>query len=371
VRWCGKGRTSRRPHPTATFATTPLHRSADDGRDTTAQSSLDLTGSDAASAAGLVDARHCERIVRSHARTFALASYFLPPAKRRAAFALYAFCRVADDTVDAPDGAASAGVARQLAAFERQLDAMLAGRPEGAVFRELRHAMDEYDVPESVLHELLAGVARDLQPARYDAWVDLVGYCEGVASSVGEMCTYVFGVPGGPEVRTRALRYARLLGVAMQLTNILRDVGEDARAGRCYLPEEDLRLFGLSGDEVLANPALPRDARWRPFVAYEVRRARALYLAAIPGIALLAPDAQRCASACANGYAGILDAIEAIGYDTVTTRARLSHGARAAVLWKAWRYRPPAIDPSALGDGPRVDWEHAPDVRAREQVKWA
>jgi len=309
--------------------------------------------------------------VRTHARTFALASYLLPPPKRRAAFALYAFCRVADDLVDAPGGAASPHVARQLADYARQLEAALAGRPEGPVFRELRRAMDTYGVPDTVLHELLAGVARDLRRTRYESWSDLAAYCEGVASSVGEMCTYVFGVQGGAEVQRRALRYARVLGVAMQLTNILRDIGEDARAGRCYLPEEDLRMFGLTADEVLDNPALPRDERWRPFVAYEIGRARALYLAAMPGIALLSPDAQRCASACAHGYAGILSAIEAIGYDTVSTRARLSHAARAAVLWNAWRYRTPRVDAAALADGPRVEWERLADGRVAEQVKWA
>jgi phytoene synthase len=310
-------------------------------------------------------------VVRAHARTFALASYFLPPPKRRAAFALYAFCRVADDLVDAPGAVSGSGVARQLADYERQLQATLAGRPSGPVFRELRRAMDEYEVPESVLHELLAGVARDLQPARYACWDDLMGYCEGVASTVGEMCTYVFGVPGGAEVRIRAVRYARVLGVAMQLTNILRDVGEDARAGRCYLPEADLRSFGLTVDDVLGNPALARDDRWRAFVAYEVGRARALYLAAMPGIALLAPDAQRCASACAHGYAGILTAIESAEYDTVTSRARLSHGARAAVLWKAWRYRPAVVDTMTIGDEPRVEWEHVAHRRAGERVTWA
>src|SRR5690606_1019222 len=106
------------------------------------------------------------------------------------------------------------------------------------------------------------------------------------------------------------------LGVAMQLTNILRDVGEDARRGRCYLPDEDLAMFGLTRDEVLQDPDLASDERWRPFMAFEIGRARALYQAATPGIWLLAPDAQRCASACARGYASILSAIERLDYDT-------------------------------------------------------
>ena len=202
------------------------------------------------------DAQWCARIVRGHARTFHYASWLLPAAKRRAAYALYAFCRVADDMVDAAPVAGSASVARQLAEFERALEAALAGRPEGPVFRELRRVLDHHEVPPTVLRELLAGVARDLQPVRYETWRELVTYCEGVASTVGEMCTHVFGVPGGPAVRERALRYARTLGVAMQLTNILRDVGEDARRGRCYLPAEDLAAFGLTADDVLRRPDL-------------------------------------------------------------------------------------------------------------------
>jgi phytoene synthase len=219
-----------------------------------------------------------------------------------------------------------------------------------------------YAVPPDVLRELLAGVARDLQPVRYESWRELVTYCEGVASTVGEMCTYVFGVSGGVAARERALRYARTLGVAMQLTNILRDVGEDARRGRCYLPAEDLAAFGLTPDEVLAGaaagtPTLARDERWRPFMAFAVGRARSLYEAAAPGIALLSPDAQRCATACAAGYAGILGAIERVGYDTITQRARLGTTARGAVLWRAWRLR--------TGDG--TDASDAPTGGAPRQ----
>jgi phytoene synthase len=326
----------------------------------------------AAAARTSADARECERIARTHARTFAAASRFLPAAKRRAAFALYAFCRLADDLVDlAGAGAPSGEVARRLADYERQLGDALAGRPSGAVFRELARVVATYDVPEIVLRELLAGVGRDLRPVDYGTWGELETYCEGVASTVGEMCTYVFGVPGGPEARMRALRYARTLGVAMQLTNILRDVGEDARRGRCYLPAEDLAMFGLGAEEVLRNAALGRDERWRPFMAFMVGRARALYEAAAPGISLLAPDAQRCAAACAWGYAGILDAIADIGYDTFAVRASVSPMARATLLWSIWRYRPPTGDDLVVGDGPHLAWGTAPRGRAAELVKLA
>jgi phytoene synthase len=302
------------------------------------------------------DAEVCRRVVRTHARTFWVASTLLGPEKRRTAYALYAFCRVADDLVDSAPVQGTASVARQLADFARKLDACLAGRPGDAIFRELHRAVRAHHVPEAVLRELLDGVARDLHPVRYGTWDELVGYCEGVASSVGEMCTYVFGVPGGAEARMRALRYARTLGVAMQLTNILRDIGEDARRGRCYLPEEELAAFGLSPADVLKNSAIHRDERWRPFMAFQIGRARALYAAAEPGLALLAPDAARCAAACAIGYAGILGALERIGYDAINQRARLDAPRRAAVLWQAWRWRSPRAGEVRPGDGPHLSW---------------
>ncbi len=285
------------------------------------------------------DEAQCRRVVRAHARTFWLASHFLPPEKRRAAFALYAFCRIADDMVDVRIGERAADVSALLGGYRRRLDDALDGRPDGALFRELARAVRRHGVPASLLHELLDGVARDCGPVRFASWPDLARYCEGVASSVGEMCAHVFGVDGDGAPRQRALRYARTLGVAMQLTNVLRDVGEDARNGRCYLPDDDLAQFGLTRAEVLRG-GLGADERWRALMAFQIGRARSLYEAALPGIALLAPDSRRCATACAVGYAGILGAIEAIDYDTFNQRARLGMMARARVLWTAWRAAP-------------------------------
>lgn len=336
-----------------------------------AGSRLDHPPDDVAPDTARLDAAHCERIVRAHARTFALASAFLPARKRRAAFALYAFCRVADDLVDEAASGRTEGIAEELAGYDRAVREIVAGAPaEDPVFRELQWAVREYGVPGAVLHELVAGVARDLAPVRYASWPELARYCEGVASTVGEMCTHVFGVQGGPADRERALRYARILGVAMQLTNILRDVGEDAGRGRCYLPEEDLAAFGLTREEVLTRRDLGRDERWRPFMAFQIGRARMLYEAAMPGIALLAPDAQRCASACAVGYAGILGAIEAIGHDSVSTRARVGTLARASILWQVWRSQPqrPEAHAEAHAEAPAVRWD---EYHPTEAVRWA
>ncbi len=285
------------------------------------------------------DALQCERIVRRHARTFTLASYFLPSGKRRAVYAFYAFCRVADDIVDSADFTERKITARKLQTHRRDLSEALEGRPRGPVFREVLRAVREFSIPSPVMFELLDGVARDIDPETYETWDELEQYCEGVASTVGVMCAHVFGVPGGQRQLDVAIGHARTLGVAMQLTNILRDVGEDARTGRCYLPTEELRRFSIEPEEVLERRTLADDPRWNRLMTFEIARARTLYEQALPGISMLAEDSQRCAAACAIGYAAILDALEQINYDSVSIRASVSTLARIGILWDAWRFK--------------------------------
>jgi 15-cis-phytoene synthase len=302
------------------------------------------------------DARVCERLTRTHARTFARASVFLPAAKRRAVFGLYAFCRVVDDLVD--DAAPDAGV--RLDAFAARLDAALANVDRGGdpVLREVVRAVAHYHVPRRVLTELIEGVRCDLSPVRYASWHALERYCAGVASSVGEMCTYVFGVGASAERRTRAVRRARTLGVAMQLTNILRDVGDDARRGRCYLPLDELASFGLDVDDVMGGRDVVHRPEWAAFMRHQIARARALYHEGSQGIALLEPDAQRCATACATGYAEILRAIERRGLDTIGGRAIVGPMARVGVLWRAWRSPIVATpeSPAAAPTNDAIEW---------------
>ncbi len=312
------------------------------------------------------DAHHCEAITRAHARTFALASSFLPARKRRGAYAVYAFCRLADDIVDRSAERDKSLLTAELDLYRAGVAEALAGRPEGPIFRELWRCVQDFHVPADVLEELLNGVACDLQPAHYATWAELTGYCEGVASSVGSMCTYIFGVRGDEEVRERAVRYARTLGVAMQLTNILRDVGEDAARGRCYLPDADLATFGLTAERVLHDPTLKDDPRWTQLMRHEIARARALYRAASPGIALLAPDAQRCARACADGYAAILGAIEGNRYDSFSVRARVGNFARAGLLWTVWRSG--AERPPVDATGPTIEWNERTLSRPEEMT---
>jgi phytoene synthase len=222
-------------------------------------------------------------------------------------------------------------VRRRLDEYRRRAAGAIEGRVHEPVLRELAWAIRRFDVPVAAVDELLAGVARDLEPARYRCWSDVVEYCAGVASSVGEMCAAVFGVPAAPTERQRALGHARTLGLAMQLTNILRDVGEDAARGRCYLPDDDLEAFGLTREDVLTRSAALKDAGWRALIAFEIDRARSLYREAMPGIAMLEQDARRCATVCAAGYAEILRAIERRGGDPLSGRAVVP-GARIASL---------------------------------------
>ena len=281
------------------------------------------------------DAVHCAEITRRHARTFSLASHFLPPDKRRASFAVYAFCRVADDLVDTTDGVTDVRAA--LCQHERQLDDAFAGRARSPLFRELSWAVARFGIPREPLDALLTAIAHDLEPRRYPEWRDLAAYCEGVASTVGEICAHVFGLPEAEPARGDALMHARTLGLAMQLTNILRDVGEDAALGRCYLPDADLDAFSLCRKEILRRTLSARDPRWRALMMFEIGRARALYEAASPGLALVSSDARACATLCATGYAAILGALEGIGYDALGGRARVGRAAKAGLVWNAWR----------------------------------
>lgn len=284
----------------------------------------------------------CGNIVRRHARTFAMASAFLPITKRRATYALYAFCRLADDAVDRAGPNGREAVRDSLRALRSQLDDAMAGGFAGPVMHETAWAIRRYGIPLAPIDELVDGVARDLDPTDYRDWPSLQAYCEGVASSVGELCTHVFGVVGDDETRARAVVCARTLGVAMQITNILRDIGEDAANGRCYMPDDALRSVGLTREQVLAADVDVRSPAWRAMMRHFVARARVLYREALPGIALLAPDSRRCAQACAVGYAAILEAIEEAEYDTVSMRAHIGFRRKTRLMLSLYTVTDPA-----------------------------
>ena len=186
--------------------------------------------------------RHCDKIARGQGRTFYKASSLLPDEKRRAVRALYAFCRITDDIIDRagddPEAALAAWKQRSLTA------APDAGRPGGAGLGRQRA---RYRIPTTYAEQLIDGVARDLTTTRYASFDDLAAYCYGVASTVGLLSMHIIGFAG-----REAIPYAVKLGVALQLTNILRDVREDWEAGRVYLPQEELAAFGLSDADIAA-----------------------------------------------------------------------------------------------------------------------
>lgn len=266
---------------------------------------------------------HCVEITRFHSRSFFLSSQFLPADKRQAIRALYAFCRVSDDIVDdAPDNAHHA-LAHWVALAQAPHPP-----PGDAVLLAWKDTAARYNVPQTLTDELLAGVAMDLSVNRYATFDDLWLYCYRVASVVGLISMHMIGHRAG------ATPYAVSLGVALQLTNILRDVGEDARRGRIYLPQEDLRRFGLSDDDILQCRL---DERFQALMRFEIDRAHALYEEAWPGIALLSSDSRFAVAAAAEVYRGILAKIVANGYDVFTQRVHLSLFEKLLVLPRVWR----------------------------------
>ena len=306
------------------------------------QSAAELLGEASALDAVLDDARTCHRIVTRHARTFTIASRLLPREKRRGVYAIYATCRTADDIVDLNPGPAAEG---ELVRFRQAVFSALRQRSDSPILRELARAWHRFDVPDEPLTELFDALVLDLNHAGFESWPELEAYCQGVAGSVGAMCCAVFGVAHDMNHRRSAIvTAARTLGVAMQLTNILRDVGEDARRGRCYLPDRELAQFGLSRAQVLSGAARNERSAWRALMRFQVERARTLYRTAMPGIAYLQRDAQRCAIACATGYSRILDAIERADYDTFTQRVSASRLTLLGVVWRSWRGEIPAAE---------------------------
>ena len=270
---------------------------------------------------------HCKAATAQHSRSFYLASSLLPADKRRAVRALYAFCRVTDDIVDCPDCDAE----RQLANWRRT---SLSPEPSSSDLVAIAWADTRlrYRIPQRYAEQLIEGVARDLYQKRYATFGELAAYAYGVAATVGLMSMHIIGFKG-----TEAIPYAIKLGVALQLTNILRDIGEDWRAGRVYLPSQELAEFGLSEAD-LANGQV--DDRWRAFMRFQIERNRCLYEEAWPGIRMLDADGRFAIAAAGELYCRILSDIEAHDYDVFSRRAHVS-GARKLLslpgVW--WRSR--------------------------------
>lgn len=257
--------------------------------------------------------RRARAVTRSFAKSFYFASHVLPSAKRNASYAIYEFCRVADNAVDSvTEGADSSLVL--LDSLRSDLDDLYAGGSRR--WEALADTVHRYAIPREYFDELLRGVEMDLHPVRFATFEELKAYCYRVASVVGLMMTRVFGVSD-----QRAYARASDLGTAMQLTNILRDVDEDLQRGRLYIPLEDLRRHDLT-EEFLARRTM--DERLVSLMKAGIERAREYYTRGEAGIPSLTDDGSRfCVELMAGTYRAILDAIEARGYNVFQGRAHV------------------------------------------------
>jgi 15-cis-phytoene synthase len=258
------------------------------------------------------------------ARTFALAARFLPAPQRQATIVLYAFCRYMDDLVDEPPaGLTPSHVRARLADWRCWLLAgPAAGRsPEPTALGDaLREVIAEYALPTAYLTQLIDGVESDLDTVRMPGVPALERYCFLVAGTVGLAMCHVLGTR-----QPDALAAAAELGIAMQLTNILRDLGADLRAGRCYLPTDELDRFGFTHARLqrLAIQGRP-DAQFRALMRFQIARARGYYARGLAGVWLLPPEARPAILIAGRLYRAILNTIEASGYDVLRRRAVVS-----------------------------------------------
>jgi 15-cis-phytoene synthase len=248
---------------------------------------------------------HCRRVHATHGRTFYLATLLLPRDRRPDVWALYAFARVADELVDGP---ASPDPATLLAWRDQAMAAVRSGsrpdseQPGQPVLTATWHTLRAIGLQPDLLQEFLDSMVMDLTVSRYATWQDLRGYMRGSAAVIGELMAPLLGARG-PE----ALRHAATLGEAFQLTNFIRDIGEDHARGRIYLPQADLARFGVSESALCqaVDTGAP-SAAVRSLVAFEVRRAVSLYVAARPGLAMVDSRSQPCLELAFTLYRRIL-----------------------------------------------------------------
>lgn len=274
---------------------------------------------------------HCREITRYHAKTFYMATRFLPNEKQRGIFAIYSLCRYMDDLVDEAEDLVKrqnldcAAIKSRLKLWKKKLSDTYEGKEhDDPILLAFADVLKNYSIPINLPFELMEGVTMDLYKNRYYAFEELRDYSYKVASTVGLMTSEVFGY-SSPEALDRAVD----LGIAMQLTNILRDVGEDLDKNRIYIPREDLDRFGVR-EEDLFNHKL--DERFISLMKFQIDRARSFYRSAEEGIALLNSDSRLPVCLALNNYSRILDKIEENGYDVFTRRAYLNSTEKISIL---------------------------------------
>jgi phytoene synthase len=269
---------------------------------------------------------YCQQKAAASGSSFYYSFLFLAPERRRAITALYAFCREVDDVVDETADAQLAGT--KLAWWRQEVAGLFAGNPQHPVTRALQPALAPYGITARRLNEIIDGMEMDLTQTRYLDFAGLERYCYHVAGVVGLLAAGIFG-----HTDPRTLEYATHLGTAFQLTNIIRDVGEDARKNRIYLPIEDLQQFGVTAADLL-------NARHgEAFVAlmrFQAGRARAYYDKALAALPAADRRAQRPGLIMAAIYRALLAEIEREGFKVLTQRTSLTPLRKLWIAWKTW-----------------------------------
>ena len=266
------------------------------------------------------------RLTRKSRSNFFYAFLCLPRAQRDALYAVYAFCRIVDDAVDV--GQDRDEQRRELARWREEIGRVYGGTPAHPAGERLQEAIRAFPIPRTVLDEIITGVEMDLDHPRYETFEDLYVYCYRVASAVGLACIEIFGYRD-----PRARDYAVYLGVALQLTNIVRDVAVDLRKGRVYLPTEDMAWFHVTDDDLRAGVVT---AHISQLLRYQCRRARQFYQQASAN--LPAADARSLVAARIMGaiYFGILERIEQARYDVFSQVIRVPRWRRALLALQLW-----------------------------------
>ncbi|MEM6614284.1 MAG: 15-cis-phytoene synthase CrtB [Cyanobacteria bacterium P01_C01_bin.72] len=281
----------------------------------------------------------CRQITAEYAKTFYLGTLLMPKEKSKAIWAIYAWCRLTDELVD---GAKAKYTTQEtLAEWEHQLESIFAGHPLDNTDVALVDTIQNYPLGIQPFRDMIAGQRMDLVRNRYQTFEELKLYCYRVAGTVGLMSNAVLGIGadanGVPWEKDKPIyvptEEAIALGMAMQLTNILRDVGEDRQRDRIYLPIEDLQAFGYTEQDLLAGIV---DDRWKAIMKFQIERARDYYKQAEAGIRYLIRDSRLPVWASLMLYQGILDEIEANNYDVFQRRAFVSKSKKALSLPIAW-----------------------------------
>ena len=269
---------------------------------------------------------HCQQMTRSQAKNFYYAFRTLPPQKRRAIYAAYAFCRVCDDIADEPNTIDEKR--RLLSETKAKLNGMGSGGSTDPVFIALADACLSFNIPIAYLHEVVDGVEMDLVTTRYRTFEELWEYCYKVASVVGLISIEIFGYKG-EAARERAID----LGIAMQLTNILRDLKEDAARDRIYLPQEDMVRAGYTEGDL--KRGVTNDA-YRELMRHQVERARGFFSNGRKLLPMVSPRSRACPTLLYTVYSRILDRIESSGYDVFEQRIGLSKREKMVMMARLW-----------------------------------